>query len=94
MHEVEGLRSQGVTLVWGFFASFAATALGIVVFLLLFEVVQPERWSDPGLGYVVLILVDSAVVVGIFMLGNHLYEAWRRRRYIAANRPKRPPPSL
>jgi len=77
------------TVALGVFLSTVMALAATGAFLLARALLQPDRWSDPGLGWLVVLGASVAIVAAAFALVWRFVQARERERYLRANRSPR-----
>ena len=73
------------TVALGVFLSTVMALAATGAFLLARALLQPDRWSDPGLGWLVVLGASVAIVALVW----RFVQARERERYLRANRSPR-----
>lgn len=88
MHALEGVRPPAVirSAALGFAASAGFALVAVGAFYAAAALLQPDRWPDPGLGWVAVVVVSSAAVFGATLILARALRARERAAYLRANR--------
>lgn len=66
--------------------SFGFSGAAALAFLAARAVLQPDRWWDPGIGWLAVVAVTVATVATVTAYGWRAIQRVQRDRYLRANR--------